>query len=334
MGKILILSSASEHGGGIQRLTSYMLDLLADTSHDVQHLEFREGQISKINYALNVRSAAPKADMVIVMHLSLVKALLGVQTPVTLFIHGIELFHHPKPLTQFLLKKADHLFVGTRFVENLLASYSDQSDKIQRSLFPSGLNLSFRIKEDNKFNYALIVSRLTEEDRYKGVWSLLETMQDMAYEFRPYLQIVGAGNDLDNLMEEAERQNLSQWVNFLGYVPDDQLAKIYAEASVFVLPSTQEGQGLVFLEAMQAGLPVIGLKNTVIEEFISDGEQGFLVPQGTQGLQMALKHIKELQNNPQLRNEMSKKSRNRYLELKIEQNFNDQLHKIIRACVE
>jgi glycosyltransferase involved in cell wall biosynthesis len=67
-------------------------------------------------------------------------------------------------------------------------------------------------------------------------------------------------------------------VTLLGDVTRDQLASEYVSAQCFCLPSVQEGFGIVFLEAMAAGLPVVACRAAAVPEVVVDGQTGVLVP--------------------------------------------------------
>jgi phosphatidylinositol alpha-1,6-mannosyltransferase len=69
-------------------------------------------------------------------------------------------------------------------------------------------------------------------------------------------------------------------VRFLGRVPDDELAELYRRASLFAMPSRQEGFGLVYAEALWHGLPCLGSTADAAGQVIRDGENGVLVPYG------------------------------------------------------
>jgi glycosyltransferase involved in cell wall biosynthesis len=92
------------------------------------------------------------------------------------------------------------------------------------------------------------------------------------------LRVAGSGPELPRLRRLARRLALGDRVEFLGHVPLARLAAEYASADVFCLPSRQEGFGIVFLEAMAAGLPIVAARAGAVPEVLQDGEFGILVP--------------------------------------------------------
>ncbi len=67
---------------------------------------------------------------------------------------------------------------------------------------------------------------------------------------------------------------------FLGNLKEDMLAAVYGCADVFVLPSIQEGQGIVLLEAEASGKPVVAFDIGGVNEAVRNGQTGFLVKRG------------------------------------------------------
>jgi phosphatidylinositol alpha-1,6-mannosyltransferase len=129
--------------------------------------------------------------------------------------------------------------------------------------------------------FALIVSRLAASERYKGHDELLEAWPALtAYLPDSRLVVVGDGDDRRRLEDEVRRRGLSGAVRFTGFVDSATLAELYRRAALFVMPSTDEGFGLVFLEAMAAGKPCIALAGTAPAEIVVDGETGRLVERG------------------------------------------------------
>jgi glycosyltransferase involved in cell wall biosynthesis len=99
--------------------------------------------------------------------------------------------------------------------------------------------------------------------------------------------IVGSQRDqgyFEHLKQLAQDDQVSDVVHFLSDISDERLRDLYATASLFLLPSVNqgfhvEGFGIVFLEAAAAGLPVIGTQGNGIEDAVYNGYNGILVPQ-------------------------------------------------------
>ncbi len=91
------------------------------------------------------------------------------------------------------------------------------------------------------------------------------------------LRVVGGGPCLRALEKQTRSLGLDDAVTLLGEVPGDEVVRReYAAADVFCLPSLQEGFGIAFLEAMAAGLPVVGLRTAATPEVVRDA--GVLLP--------------------------------------------------------
>lgn len=124
----------------------------------------------------------------------------------------------------------------------------------------------------------LFVGRLVE---IKGVKYLIEAMKDID----AILVIVGDGplkKELEQMAEKINQQECFDKIKFIGTKTHDELRTIYASADVFALPSVtdkaggQEGLGLVMLEAMASGLPVVASDSGGIPQVIQDEVNGLL----------------------------------------------------------
>jgi glycosyltransferase involved in cell wall biosynthesis len=110
----------------------------------------------------------------------------------------------------------------------------------------------------------------------KDVATLLAAMLRLPHE--AVLRVAGTGPELARLKRQARELGLGGRVEFLGHVAFDRLAGEYRRADVFCLPSRQEGFGIVFLEAMAAGLPIVAARAAAVPEVVPDGVCGILVP--------------------------------------------------------
>ena len=92
------------------------------------------------------------------------------------------------------------------------------------------------------------------------------------------IRIVGQGPEYPRLVRLHGELGLGESVILLGDVSRERLAAEYVGADVFCLPSVQEGFGIVFLEAMAAGLAVVACRAAAVPEVVRDGETGVLAP--------------------------------------------------------
>src|SRR5439155_15246988 len=91
------------------------------------------------------------------------------------------------------------------------------------------------------------------------------------------VRIVGDGPESVRLRNLATSLGLKGVVTFLGAVTRSALAVEYVGADCFCLPTVQEGFGLVFAEAMAAGLPIVACRAAAVPEVVEDGRTGLLV---------------------------------------------------------
>jgi phosphatidylinositol alpha-1,6-mannosyltransferase len=92
------------------------------------------------------------------------------------------------------------------------------------------------------------------------------------------VRIVGEGPESDRLRRLHADLGLGENAVLLGEVSRAQLSVEYVSADCFCLPTIQEGFGLVFAEAMAAGLPVVACRAAAVPEIVADGQTGVLVP--------------------------------------------------------
>lgn len=93
------------------------------------------------------------------------------------------------------------------------------------------------------------------------------------------LRIVGDGPQREFLEDLTKELNLSDYVIFEGFIPNNEIQTYYQKAHIFVSMSRSESWGQMYLEAMACGLPIISSKNVGSESIIQDGEFGYLVEQ-------------------------------------------------------
>lgn len=118
-------------------------------------------------------------------------------------------------------------------------------------------------------------------EQRKGLHLLIKSMDYIVNQEKIDLQLSIVGKIVNNtyynsLVEYVELHNLKKNVRFLGRLSDDDLDSYYRKSKLFVFPSLLEGYGLVLIEAMKYGLPVIAFNNSAMPYTIKDGINGFL----------------------------------------------------------
>jgi glycosyltransferase involved in cell wall biosynthesis len=145
-------------------------------------------------------------------------------------------------------------------------------------LIPNGVDLDrFRPRgprSGSRRPTIISTSRLVGKN---GIDTLLQAIQLLARDYPAVeCRIVGDGPERSNLERLAASLGLREAVRFCGSVPHEDVPRHLWESDVFVRPSRSEGMGNSFVEAMAAGLPVIGTRVGGIPEIIQDGETGLL----------------------------------------------------------
>jgi Glycosyltransferase len=168
--------------------------------------------------------------------------------------------------------------------------------------FSKGYYQENYFQQDGK-KIVLFVGRLAEK---KGIKYLIEAMKDIDAK----LVIVGMGPLEKQLKQQVKQLVLMDKVMFLGAKTHQELKVIYASADLFIAPSVtakdgdKEGFGLVILEAMTSGLPIVASDSGGIVDLITDGEDGFLVTE--KDVEMLEEKIKYLLKNDHLRTTMKR----------------------------
>jgi len=214
----------------------------------------------------------------------LVKFITGHKLVIT--IHGGDVLtlngKYMRIIKSFILRHADTVCVNSSVTKDACVSLYDRDYEV----IPMGINFeryqavqpSAELAACYNLNdfTILFVGRLAKE---KGVIYLLQAaklLKDAGASFKTL--IVGSGPLEDELKAYIRDNNLTDVVTMVGWVDSSELPQYYATATVYVGPSLHEAQGLVFLEALATGLPVVTTDQGGMKDFIRNGENGFMVP--------------------------------------------------------
>jgi N-acetyl-alpha-D-glucosaminyl L-malate synthase BshA len=222
--------------------------------------------------------------------------------PLIITVHGTDLIflnnRFLRLLGTFALDNCDLCTVNSTATRNAVLEIKNVK---KLEIIPMGVDLdAFNPQVGSYINKTfnaddlmiLTVGRISEE---KGIRYLIEAMPVILKEMPTVkLMIVGDGPDRDKLEQMVKRLNLAN-ITFAGMVSNKNLSNFYKSADVFILPSIREGLGVVLLEAMACGTPVIGSNTGGVTDIIENGKNGLLIEPGD-SKDIAEKIIKLLSN--------------------------------------
>lgn len=189
-------------------------------------------------------------------------------------------------LTRRCCNSASRVIVPTNKVKDLLISYHVHSNI---EIIPTGINLDKFRKDRFTFEEVRELRRqygILEAEKtivYVGRISKEKNIEEILRAMPAYMKqhenlkfvIVGGGPDRERLMTIARELGIKSRVIFTGEQPWDMIGKYYQLGDVFVSASQSETQGLTYIEAMAAGLPVVAKKDACLEAILIDGYNGF-----------------------------------------------------------
>ena len=207
-------------------------------------------------------------------------------------IHGVEAWTpHGSAPVRALSRRIESLISVSRYSRERFESWSARAGR-SLTVLPNCVDLDRFVPQARDPVLAgryglgdapvlLTVARLASGERYKGVDEVLEALPALRAR-RPTLRylIVGEGDDRDRLAAKAAHLGVAEAVIFAGRVPESEKVAHFGLASVYVMPSTGEGFGIVFIEAAACGVPVIGSDADGSREALLEGRLGRLVRPG------------------------------------------------------
>jgi glycosyltransferase involved in cell wall biosynthesis len=186
----------------------------------------------------------------------------------------------------FLKKYKKIIAVSSATADSLKSVFPEIKEKIL--VIPNGIDTKrFEVKESKeelrkKLNLpdgvlGICVGRLTPFKNQKFLLKVAKEIKRDGF----YILIVGDGDEYENLKREVEKEKLENKVKLLGFISTDEIPYYLKASDIFLYPSLKEGFGIVVLEAMAAGLPVVIFREIYIEEFgknilVANNEEEFI----------------------------------------------------------
>jgi glycosyltransferase involved in cell wall biosynthesis len=213
--------------------------------------------------------------------------------PYIVIAHGIEVWGPLGPRRQAALRQAARIVAVSRFTAQKIASVHGVEETrisvVNPAVDPSLLSAA---RDDppppaREPVTLLTLARLSAQERYKGVDTVISTLPAVAREAGPIRYVVaGEGDDLPRLRALAEQRGVAASVTFAGRVAREELPGLFRDSDIFVMPSVAEqrpdgwageGFGIVYIEAAAFGLPVIAGSGGGAPEAVRDRITGYVV---------------------------------------------------------
>lgn len=275
----------------IPRLMPSRPGLLPDKlSYFTNAINSKSKYLSKI---LHVVIGKGSFDFVICGHINLLPvawlASVLTRAPLLLVIHGVDAWQPTRGLiTNFLVKRIDAFISVSAVTKERFLAWTRLSPG-KGFILPNSIDLEYfkpcSKNSDLLERYQLhgktvimTMGRLESKERYKGFDEVLDLLPEMIKDVPnlAYL-IVGDGNDRRRLEMKASALGVRERVIFAGFIHEHEKCDHYNLADVFAMPSRGEGFGIVFLEAMACGVPVVGSTADGSVDALRGGALGILV---------------------------------------------------------
>ena len=259
---------------------------------------FRGFGINKLNFIKEMVKEGVKSNVVILSHINLL--LIGwlikkvaPHTKIILLTHGIEIWYPLPDHKRKMLQHCDKILAVSHFTRNKIIEVHGMPKEnclvLNNCLDPFLPLPSLHKKSEallNKYGFSatdkilMTLTRMSSKERYKGYDKVFEAIAKLKIKY-PHLKYLIAGSYdnrekdfADNLINKLGIQNR---VVMPGYMEEEELEDHFALSDMYVMPSRKEGFGIVFIEAMYYGLPVMAGNIDGSADALLDGELGQLV---------------------------------------------------------
>ncbi len=252
----------------------------------------------RLTFIKEALQAGRHADTVVLSHINLLMVAwmikkISPKTNILLFAHGIEIWGGLENTKKRMLPCVDRFICVSNFTKaTIQKEHGIAAQKcfvLNNCLDPFLAQPEQKIKSDRllmRYGYQptdtvlFTLTRLSSKDRYKGYDRVMEALALIKNQQPGIRYLVGGGYDtieLEFVYAAIRRLGLQDTVTIAGYIPDEELADHFTMADIYVMPSSKEGFGIVFIEAMYYGLPVIAGNADGSVDALLNGELGLLV---------------------------------------------------------
>lgn len=313
--KILFSYLTSFSGfGGIEKFNKAFIKALSETDHtdctffsvydtdfNKQYLsngKFKTAKGSKLKFVFWSFFNALKSDIFFLGHINLsitavLTKLFSPQTKLIVITHGIDIWSDLSFIKKHALKKADKIIAVSNFTkQKIISEHKIRKNKIV--VFPNTIDPFFpltktfekpqyllkRYEINSERPVILTVARLSAQEGYKGYDNVLKTLPKLLEKYPNLLYLIVGKYDIkekQRLDKIINKLKINKHVLFTGFIEESELTDHFRLGNVFIMPSENEGFGIVFIEALVCGLPVIAGNIDGSVDALDNGNFGTLV---------------------------------------------------------
>jgi glycosyltransferase involved in cell wall biosynthesis len=292
--KILFLClSAFSKTGGIEKFSKAFMKALSEINENIKVLsvyddqpderyiasaDFKAFKKKRIKFLLNAVKEGNDSNLVFISHINLAAAgiiikMLNKKSKLYLVAHGIEIWNEVNPFKKYFLEKCDYILAVSSYTKNrIMERHNFSENKI--IVFPNTIDPFFKVPDKfekppyileklkiNKNDIVLFtLGRLSAGEGRKGYDKVIAALNILKNKYDSIKYIIAGEYDekeffrINSIIKET---GLTEIVLIIGFIKEEELPDYYLCSDIFIMPSSQEGFGIVFLEAMTCGLPVI-----------------------------------------------------------------------------
>ena len=218
-------------------------------------------------------------------------------------------------------EQADVVMVPSTFAQRSFMEKGVARAKVERITY--GMNLKRFYKTQDPPSDAFHILFVGQISLTKGILYLLQAFARLRH-CRKRLFVVGG---MSSSFKEIFRKYSTEGAEWVGIVAKDRLKDYYSRSHVLVLPSVTEGLGMVLVESMACGCPVIASENTAGPDIFTDGKEGFIVP--IRDVRILAERLQQLADDPELQKRFSAAALERFTYLSESRTERERLIKML-----
>lgn len=267
----------------------------------------------KIKFIIAAVREAKHYDQIVLSHINLLLVgwLIKKRYPhkkLILLAHGIEIWGEIGRKKTTMLKSCDLIIPVSHYTAQKIMEMhgvDERKIKVLNNCLDPFLPLGKEFSNDSsiraKYGFSdndmilFTLSRLSSKERYKGYDKVMQALVAVKKKYPNAKYLLAGSYDVDEkkyIDEMVVSLGLTNTVVMTGFIPDEELVAYFTNANVYIMPSMKEGFGIVFIEAMYYGLPVIAGDRDGSVDALCNGELGLLVdPLDLKSIETAIEKV-------------------------------------------